>query len=96
MTSWKTCHFSSQPTRGVNNRCQFICVRYLPNATLLLVIRVGFCTGLGQAKFQSGISGPTFCTGLGRVRFLILLGRGGFCIWFDRVEVKSWWGRVRF
>ena len=37
MTSWKTCHFSSQLTRGVSNRGQFICVRYLPNAALLLV-----------------------------------------------------------
>lgn len=39
MTSLKTCHFSSQLTRGVNNRGQFICVRYLPNAALMLVLK---------------------------------------------------------
>ena len=33
----ETCHFSLQLTRGMNNRGQFICVRYLPNAALLLV-----------------------------------------------------------
>ena len=37
MTSWKTYHFSSQLTKGVNNRGQFICVRYLPNVALLLI-----------------------------------------------------------
>ena len=39
MTSLKTCHFSSQLTKGVNNRGQFICVRYLPNAALMLVLK---------------------------------------------------------
>ena len=37
MISWKTCHFSSQLTRGVNNRGQFISLRYFPNTALLLV-----------------------------------------------------------
>ena len=40
MTSWKTCDFSSQLTRGVNNRGQFICVRYLPNAAFVACSQV--------------------------------------------------------
>jgi len=39
VTSWKTCHFSSQLIRGMNNRDQFICIRYLHNAALLQTIR---------------------------------------------------------